>query len=539
MSEMVADSKDLPGVIEPAGTEATSPLVVSASRPWDEPQGWREQLSLVLVVTRREIRDTFRDWRLVAPIVLLTLVFPVIMNLTATVVLNFVAQYGATIIGENTIPFLLMVVGFFPISFSLVIALETFVGEKERKSLEPLLATPLSNTQLYLAKMLSSMIPPVLASYLGISVYLGGLFLTIRYQPSLLLVLQVVLLTTAEALVMVSGAVIVSSQTTSVRAANLLASFIIIPMAFLMQGEALVMFWGHYDVLWYIFFALLVVNLILVRMGVRIFNREELLGREIDSANLRRSWRLFKGYFLNPPSAILPGVGLPQTSEAIGEKQSLSRRLLAGLARLYRKDVPQLLRLNRLPLVVVLLSLLAAALIGWFYAVQYPLPAEVLNFGGVDQEVFDQFEGAGFLPTFSTWGILSNNMRSLLLATLLAVFSFGSIAIVALMAPIVIISFLTAQVAITGYNPLLFLGVFVLPHGIAELPAAILATAMALRLGASVVSPPPGMTVSQGWLWALADFIKTFIFVVLPLLVVAAFIEAHITPQIVIAVYGN
>ena len=55
----------------------------------------------------------------------------------------------------------------------------------------------------------------------------------------------------------------------------------------------------------------------------------------------------------------------------------------------------------------------------------------------------------------------------------------------------------------------------------------------------SVVAPPPGMTVSQSWLQALAHFFKLFLLVVLPLLVVAAFIEAHITPQLVVAVYGN
>jgi uncharacterized membrane protein SpoIIM required for sporulation len=525
---MVADSQDL-AVVD-----------LGAGRPWIKSQDRREQLALVWAVTWREIRDTFRDWRLVAPILLLTLVFPVIMNITANVVLDFVAHYGGNIIGEHAIPFLLMVVGFFPISFSLVIALETFVGEKERKSLEPLLATPLSNTQLYLAKMLSSMIPPVFASYLGISVYLGGLFLTIGYRPSLLLVLQVVLLTTAEALVMVSGAVIVSSQTTSVRAANLLASFIIIPMAFLMQGEALVMFWSHYDVLWYIFFALLVVNLILVRMGVRIFNREELLARELDSLNLKYSWRTFKGYFLNPPAAIRPGVGLTQKSPGVaGERPGRPRRLLARLVRLYREDVPQLVRLNRLSLLAVLLPLLGAILIGWAYADQYPFPAGVFSLEDVSHEAFDEFEGASFLPAFSTWGILSNNIRSLLLAALLGIFSFGSIAIVLLMAPVVIISFMAVQAAFMGYNPLVFLGVFVLPHGIVELPAAILATAMALRLGASVVSPPPGMTVSQGWLRALADFIKIFVFVVLPLLALAALLEVHVTPRIVVAVYGG
>ena len=48
------------------------------------------------------------------------------------------------------------------ISISLVIALETFVGEKERRSLEPLFSTPLTNTELYVGKTLAAMIPPFL-----------------------------------------------------------------------------------------------------------------------------------------------------------------------------------------------------------------------------------------------------------------------------------------------------------------------------------------------------------------------------------------
>jgi ABC-type Na+ efflux pump permease subunit len=48
-----------------------------------------------------------------------------------------------------------MVVGFFPLSFSLVIALEVFVGEKEAQEPEPLLASPLSDGQLYFGKALA------------------------------------------------------------------------------------------------------------------------------------------------------------------------------------------------------------------------------------------------------------------------------------------------------------------------------------------------------------------------------------------------
>jgi len=219
------------------------------------------------------------------------------MNFTASRLLSFVSDYGADILGTRLIPFLLLVVGFFPTSFSLVIALETFVGEKERKSLEPLLATPLTNGQLYLGKMLASVIPPLFASYLGIGVYLVGLALTVEWTPSPQLFVQTILITTVQGVVMVAGAVIVSSQTTSARAANLLASFIIVPMALLIQFEAVVMFWGNYAGLWWIILGLVVAGVLLVRMGLHVFNREELLGRDIDQIRLGWMWRKFWNRF--------------------------------------------------------------------------------------------------------------------------------------------------------------------------------------------------------------------------------------------------
>lgn len=83
-----------------------------------------------LIVTRREIRDSLRDWRIVAPIVILTLLFPWIMNASTRIAIAFVEEYNATIIPLRLVPFAVMIVGFFPVSFSLIIALESFVGEK-------------------------------------------------------------------------------------------------------------------------------------------------------------------------------------------------------------------------------------------------------------------------------------------------------------------------------------------------------------------------------------------------------------------------
>ncbi len=483
-----------------------------------------ERLRLALVVTRRELRDSLRDWRIMTPIVILTLLFPLLMNFTAGMARDFVLRYGGqnALIVERLNPFLLMIVGFFPITFSLVLALETFVGEKERGSLEPLLAMPISDGELYLGKVLAALILPLAASYLAISAYLIGMAMASGWLPDALMLLQMLLLNSAKASVMVSGAVIVSSQTSSVRAANLLASFIIIPMALLVQGESILLFWGQYEVLWWIIAALCVANFIMVRMGVRIFNREEILARELDSLNLRKVLRDFAGYFLRPP------------------EQALQREIYPSLDiwRMLHHDIPCLLRTQWQPLGVVLLTLVGAIVLGALLAMQWPLPANAIRLDALPQDTFDHVPQLGFLPRFSITGVFFNNLRALALAGVLAIFSFGVMPLVLLMAPLALVGFFAAQVAVLGYSPLVFVATFILPHGVVELPAAIIATGFALRAGVALVSPPFGLDVGQGFLLVLADFLKVFLLLIIPLLLVAAVLEVQITPLVVMAVYG-
>jgi uncharacterized membrane protein SpoIIM required for sporulation/ABC-type transport system involved in multi-copper enzyme maturation permease subunit len=472
-------------------------------------------LTDALIITRREIRDSLRDWRIIAPIMILTLIFPWIMNLSTRVAINFVEEYNATIIPIRLIPFGIMIVGFFPISFSLIIALETFVGEKERNSLEPLLTTPISDTALYLGKLLSATLLPVLASFLGIAAYLSGLYFSIRYVPEWIVLAQIVLLTTMEALVMVASAVVVSSHTTSVRAANLLASFIIIPTAFLLQGETVLLFWGQYDVLWCILAGLGIALALLIRTGIRTFNREEILAREIDELNLSAAVRLFRRHFF-------------------GQRFSL--------ARVYRDDVPRLLLENRLPIAVTMLVVVGGMALGWLFALRYPFPANTLEPLRIDAETFQRqlaTPGYDFLPRIDTMSIFLNNVRALTLAALLGLFSFGSLALILLLAPMAMVGFFTGEIGFLGSDPLTFLTAFILPHGLVELPAAVIATAFGLRLGASIISPPPGITAGENLLRALADLTKIFLFVILPLLLIAAWVEANVTPYVVLWFYGR
>src|SRR5512146_1247549 len=205
---------------------------------------------MIWLVARRELRDQFRDWRILFPLVVLTLCFPILMNEVAGEAVNFFARYGTNLIADRLIPFSVLIIGFFPITISLVVALDSFVGEKERGTIEPLLSAPLQNAHLYFGKLLIGVLTPLTASYTSVALYLGMVSRQRLHMPGLSTLVLLLTLTTAHAVLMVSAAIVISVQSTTVKAANLLASFIVIPVAILMQGESVLMFWGTDRVLW-------------------------------------------------------------------------------------------------------------------------------------------------------------------------------------------------------------------------------------------------------------------------------------------------
>lgn len=457
------------------------------------------------IVARREIRDQMRDWRILAPIAILTLFFPILMNFTAQQAVDFVNRYGAPLIGERLIPFLLMVVGFFPISVSLVVALESFAGERERLSLEPLLATPLSDTQLYMGKMLASVALPLLGAYLGIFVYLLGLALRVQWYPPPQLLLQILLLTTAQAVVMVSAAVVISSQATSVRAANLLASFVILPVAQLIIGESMIMFWGRYNVLWWIVLGLVLIALVLGRMGLKLFNREELLGREIDMLNLRWAGRTFWKHF----------IGGARTVRAW-----------------YRGVLVDLLPRMRGGVACMALALVAGWIIGWNLSGDFTLPAEALQLERLQEGMLEGMLGFGMLSGRGWLWVFGTNLRALALSAVLGVFSVGVIATVLLMAPVGIIGYAAGNLMLAGQNVGLFLTALVLPHAVLEIPATLLAGGSIIHLGATLISPPKNKSLGESWLQAFAEWARINLGLVVPFLVGAAALEVFLTPVV-------
>ena len=71
------------------------------------------------------------------------------------------------VLGYMVAPLFLIV----PLMVSSVLAADTFAGEKERKTLETLLHLPLSDRDLYVAKLLSTFLPSTAVAWVGFAVF--------------------------------------------------------------------------------------------------------------------------------------------------------------------------------------------------------------------------------------------------------------------------------------------------------------------------------------------------------------------------------
>ncbi len=239
------------------------------------------------VITRRELRDTLTDWRLLIPLIMLALALPLLVASAMLVFIRFTEQLE---LATQIVPFAILLVGFLPAGFSLILALESFAGERERQTLETLLAMPLGDRELYLAKLVAALALPLLGTLLSQLVFSAILWLfavdvaLVAFQPLRVMLLLALVMTMA--LVMVSGAVIISSHVMTVRAASLLSSLILVPLALIVQLIAFLIVGERWDLVVAVWLGLNALVVLLVQTGMRSFSREELLARE----QLRRPW---------------------------------------------------------------------------------------------------------------------------------------------------------------------------------------------------------------------------------------------------------
>jgi uncharacterized membrane protein SpoIIM required for sporulation/ABC-type transport system involved in multi-copper enzyme maturation permease subunit len=470
----------------------------------------QRNVSAIWMVAQREFTDQFRDWRIVVPMFLLVTLFPFIADDTTRQAVNFMNRFGGDLILDNLIPFVVLVIGFFPLSFTLVVALEAFVGEKERGTIEPLLSSPIEDSHMYLGKLLVGIATPLVFSFASIGIYL---ILVARRDvafPSGYMLALISLLTFAHAVLMASSAIVISVQATTIRAANLLASFVVVPVAFLLQGETILIFWGNEDVLWYAIVGVTLLAALLVRLGLAHFRREYLLGREIDTINLKWVGRTFRSRFRGNAASI-PGW--------------------------YRTELPATIRELRRPLIIILSLAMIAGLVSYMWVVvNVPAyielsPDRVGEFRTFISDNLTNLDSLG--ESLPAPVLFFHNARTTVILLLLGLVSFGTLGLTLFIGNIALVGGVLGAAHLVGYSPWLAFAAGILPHGIFELTAVFLATAAMLKVGAQLVTPQPDRSLGEIVLVSLADWLRVFVGIVLPFLAIAALIEIYLTPVLI------
>jgi ABC-2 type transport system permease protein len=171
-----------------------------------------------------------------------------------------------------------------PVAAAMSIAAHSVVGEKQARTLEPLLATPITTFELLLAKILGAFLPALLLSLACFSLYLAaaalfaqpgvaGALLTPRPLGVLFLMGPMAALTS------LTLAVCVSSRVNDSRSAQQLAVLVVLPITGLLVAQIAAGFVVTVPVILVITAVMAAANVVLIRLGVSLFDRETILTR--------------------------------------------------------------------------------------------------------------------------------------------------------------------------------------------------------------------------------------------------------------------
>jgi ABC-2 type transport system permease protein len=171
-----------------------------------------------------------------------------------------------------------------PITSAMSVAASSVIGEKQARTLEPLLVTPITTFELLGGKLLGALVPALALTVISLVLYLGVIAVVaadgvvgVLLGPRTLGVMF--LIGPLAAMVALLLAICVSSRVNDARTAQQLGVFVILPIPALLLGQIFGGIELTIPVILWIALALLVVNAALMWLAITLFNRETILTR--------------------------------------------------------------------------------------------------------------------------------------------------------------------------------------------------------------------------------------------------------------------
>ena len=253
------------------------------------------------IIFRKEIKEIIKNKSIWLPVIIITAIFSIAMPLGFIIgsesvlndedTLNFISKvFGSVddplrvLIGfmlKQLLIFLLMI----PAMVPSLIAPSSIIMEKENNPLEPLLATPIKTSELLLGKTLTALVPAFVVSTTSF------IILTVVVDVAALIKLGYAPLPTAEwvvvafilspilSFIITMASVIVSSRSTDIKSAQGIGAMVILPIYLIIGLQLAGIFLLNITYLLIGCLVLLAVCPLVLRLAVKIFDRENILTR--------------------------------------------------------------------------------------------------------------------------------------------------------------------------------------------------------------------------------------------------------------------
>lgn len=245
------------------------------------------RLEKSLIIAQKDMEEFKKNkyilWTLIGMPMLMALIVPSSIVVPALMGAVSDPEFLATlpILVNMMLPMICMIPGITPS----VIASYSLVGEKVNKSLEPILATPITDLELLLGKGLAAFLPTMAGTYAAFMIdvllvdYFTYKLLNVILLPTLSWVIGALLLAPAVCVLGIEANVLISSRMRDVRAAQQLGGLIVIPLLILFVGSLSNIFpLNPLNIL--AFSALIIISdALLGKVVLKVFQREEILTR--------------------------------------------------------------------------------------------------------------------------------------------------------------------------------------------------------------------------------------------------------------------
>jgi len=267
----------------------------------------------VMLVFRKDWREVSRNWQVILPIIVIPFIFSILLPVVVVLIPNLADVPRVNIGDLKTMirnlpshvrdelggmtdqqvlvyimslyffaPFFLII----PLMASSVIASDSFAGEKERKTIEALLATPLTDSELFLGKILVSFIPSMIVtviSFLVYSITVDMLSFTLfngrLLLPNVVWVMLIFGLAPTVALAAIGLTVTISAKVKGFREAQQISAVLLIPILVLIFGQVSGAVIFGPVLIGAMIGIFTIVDLLIFHFGIGLFKREEIMAR--------------------------------------------------------------------------------------------------------------------------------------------------------------------------------------------------------------------------------------------------------------------